>query len=216
MMTKEYRIILADDHKIFRAGLKSLIDKESGLKVVGQAENGEDLLFLLRKVSADLVVLDLSMPKLDGIAVLNALQKRFPSLKILILTMLKDVEHFKHAMAFGASGYVLKEDAFEQFVRAIKMIMRNKKYVSSSASALEVGPFTRLQEQSQSPSLEILTIREKEILKAIALGLANKNIATNLNISVRTVEAHRGHLTKKLGLKTTASLVKYALSKHVI
>ncbi len=215
-MSKEYRIILADDHKIFRAGLKSLIDKEPGLKIVGQVADGEELLTIIGTVKCDLVVLDLSMPKLDGIAALRILSKKYPKLKILILTMLKDNEHFKQAMAHGASGYVLKDDAFEQLARAVKAIMQNKQYVSCSVLALDNGCSVRLQDEVQAPSLGILTMREKEILKGIASGMANKNIATNLKISVRTVEAHRGHLTHKLGIKTTANLVKYAIAKKII
>lgn len=215
-MVKECQIVLADDHKIFRAGLKSLIDKESGLEIVGQAQDGEDLLVLLRKVKCDLVVLDLSMPKLEGIAVLKILRRKYPKLKVLILTMFKDFEHFRHAMASGASGYVLKDDAFEQLVRAIKTVMQNKQYVSKSVVSLERGQLICSQNEIFSPSLEILTKREKEILKGVALGQANKNIAASLKISIRTVEAHRGHLTRKLGIKTTADLVKYALSKRII
>lgn len=216
MMPKECRIVLADDHKIFRAGLKSLLDKEPGLKIVGQAADGEDLLAVVRTVKCDLVVLDLSMPKVDGIAALRILSKKYPKLKILILTMLKDNEHFKQAMAHGASGYVLKDDAFEQLARAVKAIMQNKQYVSCSVLALDNDCSVRLQDEIQTPSLEILTTREKEILKGIASGMANKNIATNLKISVRTVEAHRGHLTHKLGIKTTANLVKYAIAKKIV
>ncbi len=215
-MLKDYRIILADDHKIFRAGLKSLIDKESGLKIVGQASDGEDLLVVVHRIKCDLVVLDLSMPKLDGIAALRILSKKYPRLKILILTMLKDNEHFKQAMAAGASGYVLKDDAFEQLVRAVKSVMQNKQYVSSSVLTLDTDCPSRFPDEIQTPSLEILTSREKEILKGIVSGLANKNIAANLKISVRTVEAHRGHLTRKLGIKTTANLVKYAIAKKMI
>ncbi len=216
MTPRDYRIILADDHKIFRAGLKSLLDKEPDLKIVGQASDGEDLLSVVRTVKCDLIVLDLFMPKLDGIAALRILSKKYPKLKILILTMLKDNEHFKQAMAAGASGYVLKDDAFEQLSKAVKAIMHNKQYVSCSVLALDNGCTMRFADQSQAPSLEILTNREKEILKGIASGMANKNIAANLKISVRTVEAHRGHLTTKLGIKTTANLVKYAIAKKII
>ncbi len=215
-MVKECQIVLADDHKIFRAGLKSLIDKEAGFKIVGQAEDGEDLLVLLRKVKCDLVVLDLSMPKLEGIAALKILRDKYPKLKVLILTMFKDFEHFKHAMASGAKGYVLKDDAFEQLVRAVKTVMQNKQYVSRSVASLERDQSVCLQNEMSAPSLEILTKREKEILKGVALGQANKNIAASLKISIRTVEAHRGHLTRKLGIKTTADLVKYAMTKRII
>lgn len=216
MKTHDVRIVLADDHKIFRAGLKSLIDKEPGFRVVGQADNGENLLAILRATPCDLVVLDLSMPKLDGIAALKILRGAFSKIKVLVLTMIRDKEHLKHAMDAGARGYVLKEEAFEQLLRAIKTVSKDKNYISQSAATLDEPGNERFAQPGEDPCPEILTSREREILAGIVKGLANKNIAAQLKISVRTVETHRGHLTRKLGLKSTASLVKYAISKKII
>ena len=121
-----YRIILADDHQILRAGLKDLIEKDKAFKVVGQAKDGDELLSLMGPVKCDLVIMDLSMPNRDGMQAIQEVRVKFPKVKILVLTMQKDQEHFKHAMAHGASGYVLKEDAYDQLMMAVKMVLRGK------------------------------------------------------------------------------------------
>lgn len=210
------KIILADDHAMFRAGLKGLLEKEAGFKVVAQAEDGEELLDILSTQKVDCVVLDLSMPNLDGIAALKEIHVKFPMVKCLVLTMQKDQEHFKKAVANGAKGYLLKDNAFDLLVTAIKMVMKGKTFISPAVSELITEQYVRSVEENDAPSLEILTAREKEILEKIAQGLANKNIAVKLDISIRTVETHRSHIIHKLGFKTTAALVKYALTKGII
>ena len=208
-----YKIILADDHAIFRAGLKSLIAQEEGLRVVGEAQNGEDLLEQLKSLRCDLIVLDLSMPELDGMTAIKMIRAKYPKIKILILTMQKDGLHFKRAMTSGASGYLLKDDAYDQLLLAIRLILKGKRFISPSVSALMTERFLRSQDEAQNSALDILTKREKQILELITSGLANKNIAARLKISIRTVEAHRINLTGKLGIKSTAGLVKYAISR---
>jgi DNA-binding NarL/FixJ family response regulator len=210
------RIILADDHEMLRAGLKGLLDKEPDFKVVAQAADGEQLLERLSSVKVDCVVMDLSMPNLDGLATLKEIKKRFPKVKCLVLTMQKDQEHFKNAMANGATGYILKDNAYDLLVMAIKMVMKGKSYISPAISELIAEQYVRSVKDGDMPSLEILTAREKEILKLVAQGHANKNIAAKLKISIRTAETHRSRLIHKLGLKTTAALVKYALAKGLI
>lgn len=211
------KIILADDHEMLRTGLKGLLEKEPDFKVVAQAKDGEDLLEKLLLVKADCVVIDLSMPNMDGLATLKEIRKKFPKLKSLVLTMQKDAEHFKHAMASGARGYILKDSAFDHLVMAIKIIMKGKNFISPAISNLITEQYVRSMDQGgDTPSLEILTPREKEILRHIADGKANKNIAAALKISIRTVETHRSHLIGKLGLKTPAALVKYAIAKGLI
>ena len=137
------RIILADDHEILRAGLKSLLDREPDFKVVAQARDGQELLDKLTSVKADCVVMDLSMPNLDGLATLKEIQKNFPKIKCLVLTMQKDQEHFKRAMANGASGYVLKDNAFDLLAMAIKMVMKGKTFISPGMSELITEQYVR-------------------------------------------------------------------------
>ena len=211
----KFKIVLADDHEIFREGLRSLVDKDQALEIVGEAQDGEELLTQLKKVKCDVVVTDLSMPNMDGMSAIKTIRRRYPKIKILVLTMLKDHEHFKHAMANGASGYLLKDDAFDEFSMAIKLMMKGKRYVAQSVASLQTDRFVRSLDESEAPSLDILTKRERQVLQLVANGLANKNIASKLKISIRTVETHRANLSDKLGIKTTAGLVKFAISKSL-
>ncbi len=211
-----YKIILADDHEILRAGLKSLIEKNNLFKVVGQVKDGQELLDLLKLTKCDLVVLDLSMPNMDGLTTIKEVHRKFPKVRIVVLTMQKDSEHFRHAIASGASGYILKEDAYDQLTLAIKVILNGKQYFSPSVSALITDHYIRSSDEADQSSPKILTKRELQILKLVANGSSNKNIASKLSLSIRTVETHRAHLTTKLGIKTTAHLVKYAMAKGLI
>lgn len=211
-----HRVVLADDHEMFRQGLKSLVEKDKELKVVGEAKDGVDLLALLSDVRCDLAVVDLSMPNLDGMNAIKEIREHYPNVKILVLTMQKDHEHFRHAMSFGASGYLLKDDAFDQFSRAVKQVLKGKQFVSPSVSTLLTERFLRSVDEQETPCTEILTTRERQVLTLIASGLANKQIAAKLRLSVRTVETHRNNLINKLGIRTTAGLVKYAISKGMV
>lgn len=209
------KIIVADDHTFVRVGLKELINKDLDLMVVAEAKNGQELLDILDHKKCDLAVMDISMPEMDGVTAVKEIHEKYPQLKILILSMLKDYSHFKEVMAHGAAGYMVKDDAPEQLVWAIKTILRGKKYVSPSVTTMLADRELRSLDEAV-PSLEILTKREKQILAMIAQSMPNKNIASKLKISIRTVEHHRAHLTDKLGFKDTASLVKYALTKGLI
>jgi DNA-binding NarL/FixJ family response regulator len=211
-----YKIILVDDHEMLREGLSSMITKDPQMVVVGQAGNGVEALGLLKTIECDVMVVDLAMPKMDGMTLIREITVSYPDIEILVLTMQKDHEHFKRAMTHGASGYVLKDEAYDQLNLAIKMIMNGKKFVSPAVSTLETERYIRSLSEGDEPSLNILTQREKQLLKKIALGDANKKIATDLNISIRTVETHRANLTKKLGIKSTAGLVKYAINKGLV
>ena len=209
------KVIIADDHSFVRVGLKELINKDSELTVVAEVKNGQELLEILTHKKCDVIVMDISMPEMDGVTALKEIQKKYPQLKTLILSMLKDYPHFHEVMTHGASGYMVKDDAPEQLVSAIKTVLRGKKFVSPSVTTMLADRELRSLDEAV-PSLEILTKREKQILTMIAKSMSNKKIASNLNISIRTVEHHRANLTDKLGLKDTASLVKYALSKGLI
>jgi two-component system nitrate/nitrite response regulator NarL len=207
------RIVLADDHEMFREGLSQLIGKESDFKIVGQAKDGEKLLEIIKSTPCDVAVVDLSMPGMDGMAAIKEIHQKYSKVKILVLTMQKDHEHFKHAMHYGASGYLLKDDTFDQLVLAIKQILRGKQYISSSVAKIYTERFIRSMDDVEAPSMDILTKREAQILGLIANGSSNKMVASKLKLSIRTVETHRSNLTNKLGIKTTAGLVKYAIAK---
>lgn len=213
---KECRIVLADDHSILRDGLKSILGKYPGYKVVGEAKNGKDLLAILSTISCDLVVLDIAMPGMDGLTALKEIKTRFPDIKVLMLSMLNDYTHFEKSKALGASGFMSKEDAGEELPRAIEKIMNGKLYIAPSVNTLLAERQIKLMENDNSPSIEVLTRREKEILCLIARGLTNKKIALDLQISIHTVENHRANLSEKLGARNVAALVQFAIEKGLI
>jgi len=210
------KIFLTDDHAMFRAGLKSLITKDPELAVTVEAEDGQELLEKLEYTECDLLVLDLAMPNIDGITALKIIHEKYPDLKIIILTMQKDPEHFRRALNYGVFGYVLKDDAYEQLVLAVRAVLKGKHFFSPSVARQVTDRYIRSVDESEGVSLEILTQRERQVLKLIAGGEANKNIAEKLKISIRTVETHRLNLSNKLGIKSTAGLVKYAISKGLV
>lgn len=207
------KIILADDHGFVREGLKRLIEKDDSFAIINEATDGEDLIEKLKGCKCDIAVIDLSMPRMDGIEAMKIIHKRHPKIKILVLSMLKDYKHFEHAMANGASGFMAKDDACDQITIALKKILDGKKFISQSVTTLLTDRLVRSLDEVEVPSLEILTKREKEVLSLIAGGMASKNVANKLKISVRTVANHRANICEKLGFRTTAALVKFAISK---
>ena len=213
---KIFNIIIADDHCIVRTGLKSIIEKVNNYKVVAEAIDGNELLYALKKNECDIVILDICMPNMDGFISIRQIKKKFPLVKILIFSFLKDYDHFHEAIRNGANGYLLKNDVGPEIIKAIETILDGNKYFSPSVQTMLVDKEIRSIDDGDLPSCEILTNREKEILSLIAKGLTNKNISTKLYISIRTVEHHRSNLSNKLGFKNTAALVTYAISKGLV
>jgi two-component system, NarL family, response regulator NreC len=196
-----YRIVLADDHVLIRQGLERLIRGVGDLDVVGEAADGNELLSLLAAAPPHMVILDMSMPNLRGIEALPSIKRKFPDVKILVLTMHK--EYLERAIDAGADGYLLKEDADRDLFSAIESIRQGRIYVSPRLAGEVLG--------HRLIASEPLSLREKEVLKLIAQGKSNKTIADSLFISVRTVESHRAHIMTKLNLTSTAELVRYAM-----
>ncbi len=211
---KEYQIILADDHSILRAGVKVLIEGKPGFKVVGEVGNGQDLLDLLAKVPCDMVVLDLNMPLMNGIEALEYMQMHFPRVAVLVLTTHKEKPFLKRALAKGAKGYLLKEETHDKLISAISDIRQGKRVISAEMTSLIVDDYST--DLSSPLTADLLTQREKEILSLTANGLTSKEIAERLDISARTVEAHRGNVREKLGITTMSELVKYAMDHNLL
>lgn len=216
-MTRYYDTVLADDHALFRNGLKRILDERADLRIVGEAGDGLQLLSLLQKLTPQIIILDISMPNLRGIEAIPEIRRTHPAVKILILTMHNDEDYLYQAISAGADGYVLKEDAEKELFSAIDSIRQGRVYVSPGLAVQSMQNWARLRRGEADPQLsESLTNREREILKLIAEGKSNKEIADLLCISVRTVERHRANMMTKLNVRKTAELVQYALRRHYI
>jgi len=209
-----YRIILADDHVMFRQGIKNILEKDNGLEVVGEVGDGLRLLELLKKTAPDMVILDISMPNLRGLEATREIKMISRDVKVLILSMHSDKEYVYNAISAGAEGYLLKEDADTELFSAVENIRKGGRYISPllSGELTQELVKTYYKGQASMPS-EHLTIREREVLKLIAEGNSSKEIADLLFISIRTVEHHRANIMRKLNIKNTATLVKYAIRK---
>jgi DNA-binding NarL/FixJ family response regulator len=209
------RIVLADDHVILRQGLRRIIEAAPDLEVIGEANDGLELLGLLRTLAPHLVVLDISMPRLRGIEAIHEARASRAQLKILVLTMHREMELLNAAMAAGASGYLLKEDADAQLFAAIGKIREGGTYVSPRLRDGVADDWARACRTGAAPSAvagERLTVREREVLKLTAEGHSSREISDLLFISARTVEHHRAHIMAKLNLRKTVDVVRYAVS----
>jgi len=210
-MNKKSTILIADDHSILRAGLRSILDNHPDFKVIAEADNGKDALQKSIMLEPDLLLTDLSMPKTNGTECIRELKKRAPKVKVLVLTMHAGEEHIHAAINAGADGYVLKDDSHDELIKAIKNILNGKTHLSPSICNNTTNDYLNSSKTKQpTASWEILTHREREVIKLIAEGYRSKDIADYLTISVKTVEKHRSNLMKKLDLHSVSSLTNYA------
>lgn len=208
-----FAIVLADDHAILRQGLKRIVEGGLDMTVVGEADNGLALVRLLQRLACDLVILDVSMPLLRGIEAIPEIRALQPQVKVLMLTMHREMELLNAAMSAGANGYLLKEDAEKEVFAAIEKVRRGGTYVSPKLTDEMTHDWARSCRRDGRPAAdgERLTVRERQILKLTAEGHSSREISALLYISARTVEHHRAHIMTKLGLRKTADVVRYAL-----
>jgi DNA-binding NarL/FixJ family response regulator len=206
-----YRILLADDHILFRQGMKRIIDEMPGTHVVGEANDGQEAVELVKELLPDLVILDISMPKLSGLEACREIRHLFPDVKILVLTMHKDREFLLHAISAGAQGYLLKEDSDEELFAALGTIRKGAIYVTKALAGVVSTDISALIRGGQRTFSRSLTAREREVLKFLSEGKSNSEVAEVLRISIRTVETHRANIMNKLDLRNTAELVRYAI-----
>ena len=206
-------VVLVDDHAVVRSGLRLLLDAQEDIEVVGEAGNAKDAVFRARALKPDVILLDVVMPGESGIDALPKLLKASPDTKVLVLSMQDDPRYVREAFAAGASGYVLKEAADEEVVSAVREIAGGGSYVHPSLGARMVA--AEAQERAAAEA-DPLSDREREVLRLLALGHTNQEIAEQLYISVRTAESHRAHIMQKLRLSTRAELVRYALSQGLL
>ena len=208
-----YRVILADDHILFRQGMKKIFDEIPQTQVVGEAGDGQEAIELVKKLVPDLAILDISMPKLSGIEVCRESRQLLPAVKILVLTMHKEKEFLYQALSAGAQGYLLKEDSDEELFAAIETIRRGAIYVTKALAGTVSTDISKLFRGGDRKLPKSLTAREREVISFISKGRSNSEVAGLLRISVRTVETHRANIMNKLDLKNTAELVRYSIEK---
>ena len=218
-MASPFKILLADDHVMFRRGVRSLIQGMDNVEVVGEAGDGLELLRLMKDIHPHLVIMDISMPNLRGLEATREIKSLDPGVKVLILSMHKEREYLYHALTAGAEGYLLKEDADGELISAIETLRQGGTFISPLLSAQMADIFVDKFQAGGEPRTaagEPLTIREREIVKLIAEGKSSKEIGELLFISSRTVQHHRANIMRKLNLKKTADLIKYAIQKGYV
>jgi DNA-binding NarL/FixJ family response regulator len=216
-MLKKKRVVIAEDHKILRQGLRSLLSTSDELEVVGEAGDGMDAIRTIKESNPDLVLLDLNMPKMDGVAVIKEIKQHSPETKILALTMHKNEEYILEVFKSGGDGYCLKSSGHEELVVGIRAVLSGKQYVSPEISGMVLEGYLESRKTiRKKSSFETLTQREKEVLKLVGEGYQNKEIADYLCISPKTVEKHRANIMQKLDLHTASALTAYAIEKGLV
>ena len=211
------RILLADDHTILRAGLKMMLNAQPDMEVVGEAQSGRQAIQEAQKLQPDVILMDITMPDLNGIEATRQIKRILTEVKILVLTMHENDEYVFQALRAGASGYMLKEAADTELITAIHVIKSGQFYLSPTAQSVVVGDYLqRVRTGEERDSYSSLTEREREILKLVAEGHTNNQIAERLIISPKTVDTHRTHVMDKLNLHSRAELVKYAMRRGLL
>jgi DNA-binding NarL/FixJ family response regulator len=210
-------VVIAEDHQLFREGMKAMLASSDELEVVGEAQDGLETIRCVKKTKPDLLLLDLSMPRLSGISVVKDVRKQFPDLKILALTIHESDQYVLEAFKAGVNGYCIKDASRDELLVAIDSVMQGKTYISPGiADDVMEGYLAGRKKLKEKSAWDTITQREREVLKLLAEGYMNKEIADFLNISVKTVEKHRANIMNKLDLHNAAALTSYAIEKGLV
>jgi DNA-binding NarL/FixJ family response regulator len=216
-MDEKHRILIVDDHTLFRAGVRALLTAAQDIEVVGEADNGRDAIRAVGQLAPHLVLMDLTMPSMNGMEAMTEIKRRYPDVRVLVMTLHKTEDYIHAALKAGADGYILKDATQEEFHVAVRSILRGKTYLSMDVSAKVVSGYLGGGAASGATSAyDTLTHREREVLKLVAEGKSNKFIAEFLNLSIKTVEKHRSNLMSKLDLHNASELTAYAMEKGLI
>src|SRR5215218_9592035 len=211
MMAAKLRVLLADDHNVVRAGLRSLIDAQDDMEAVGEAADGEAICRLAADLAPDVIVMDVSMPILGGARATERIKRDRPETKVLALTVHEDRGYLQQLLQAGASGYLLKRAAAEDLIHAIRAVARGGTYLDASLTGKVLGGLMGRPARPGSPAGDMLSDREEEVLRLIARGHTNREIAAQLDVSVKTVETHKARAMEKLGLDSRADIVGHAI-----
>lgn len=209
------RVLLADDHIMVRQGLRALLDAEPDIQVVGEASDGWETIQQAETLRPDVILMDLTMPRLNGLEATRRLEKSLPEIKILALTMHTNEEYVREVLRAGAAGYILKEAAVSELVQAVRVVAKGESYLCPAASKVLVEDLVRGRQWTGDTLFDTLTPREREVLQLIGEGYTNSEIARRLSISVKTVETHRAQLRRKLNIHDRAGLIRYAIRKGI-
>jgi two-component system response regulator NreC len=216
-MEQKHRILIVDDHTLFRAGLRALLAQDPGIEVVGEAADGRDAISAVGRLAPHLVLMDLTMPSMNGMEAMTEIKRRYPDMRVLVMTLHKTEDYVHAALKAGADGYILKDATQEEFRAAIRTVLQGKSYLSMDVSAKVVtGYLGRRRPADGSSVYDSLTHREREVLKLVAEAKSNKFIAEFLSLSVKTVEKHRSNLMAKLDLHNASGLTAYAMEKGLV
>ena len=217
IMSQKVRIVIAEDHTILREGLRSLLSSNPIFEIVGEAEDGREAIRCVEKFKPDLILTDLSMPRMNGMEAIKEIKKESPATKVLVLTVHRAEEYILATFRAGADGYILKDSTHSELVMAVKKVLSGKHYISPEISEKVIEGYLEGKKTLKSrTSWETLTQREREILKLIAEGYKNKEIADDLCISVKTVEKHRANLMGKLDLHSIQALTAFAIERGLV
>jgi two-component system, NarL family, response regulator NreC len=211
MKMNKLRVILADDHQMMREGLRLLINSQADMEVIGEAENGQTAVTLAQKMQPEVVVMDISMPEMNGLKATKRLKRICPNIKILTLTRHTDDGYLQQLLQSGSNGYVLKQSASEELIRAIRLIAGGQTYLDPAVTGQIIGNIYGVRNLRGSSVGKKISVREEEVLRLIAWGFLSKEIAARLNISIKTVDAHKANAMIKLGMKSRIDIVRYAL-----
>jgi len=209
------KVLLADDHIIMRKGLRSLLEKQYNIQVLAEADDGRTTVRLARKLKPDLVIMDISMPDLNGIEATHQIIEAVEGVKVLALSMHSDKKFVTGMLKAGASGYLLKDSAFDELSRAIETVMNDQTYLSPKIAGIVVQDLMSSRSEDKNTAFTSLTDREREVLQLLAEGKSTKQIASDLFVSVKTIETHRQHIMSKLNLYNIPDLVKYAIREGI-
>ena len=204
-------VVLADDHEIIRNGLRSLLEKETDIEVVGETQDGRTAVRLAKDLNPDVIVMDVSMPDLNGIEATGEISSRAPRTRVLGLSMHSDRRFVARMLQAGAAGYLLKECAYDEFVRAVRTVASGKTYLSPGVADGIVEAFVRRPSAEAPAAASVLTPRQREVLQLVAEGRSTKQVAAHLHVSTKTVDTHRHEIMNKLGLRSIAELTKFAI-----
>jgi len=205
------RVIIADDHKIVRSGLSSLMQKEADIEVVAEADNGREAVRLALELAPEVVVMDVAMPELNGIEATRQIIDALPGTKVIALSMHAEKRYIMEMLKAGASGYILKDSAYEELAIAIRTVINNRTYICPQVAEIVIGDYVHLAQTVDASAFSLLSSREREVLQLMAEGNSTAQIADRLCISVKTVETYRQHIMEKLNIRSIAELTKYAI-----